>query len=430
MAREIPYREFQQFGAVLIEMGKRIGNQLQELSTVNAALRQKNAELVRAGEELRESERKARAIFDLSFGFIGLLTPDGRVVEANRSALEFANLQLPDVVGKPFWETPWWTHSAELQERLRAAVREAGSGNMVRFEAKHLAADGSLHTIDFSLNPVMDETGRVTILIPEGRDITDRVRAEEEIRKLNAELEQRVRDRTAQLEAANKELEAFSYSVSHDLRAPLRAIGGFSRILMDDHQAQLSAEAGRLLQIVEANTKQMGRLIDDLLAFSRLGRQAVSKQRFSPRGLVEEVVDQVRAGEAPDRHVDVVVGDLPECQADPSLMRHVFVNLISNAFKYSRGRDPAILEIGCQSGDTSSNRVYFVKDNGAGFDMRYAGKLFGVFQRLHREEEYEGTGVGLAIVQRIVNRHGGRVWAEAQEGQGATFYFTLTGRQP
>ncbi|MFI5379277.1 MAG: PAS domain S-box protein [Tepidisphaerales bacterium] len=309
------------------------------------------------------------------------------------------------------------------RERVAQTLQDVFLKGQGEVEATALNKDG--REIPYYVSAVRMETNGTFYAVGIGIDITERVRAEAEIRKLNAELEQRVLERTAELAAANKELEAFSYSVSHDLRAPLRAIVGFSRILMEDHLAQLPAEAGRLLQIIEANTKQMGRLIDDLLAFSRLGRQAVSKRRFSPKGLVEEVVAQIRAGEPPDRHVHVIVGDLPECRADPALLRHVFVNLISNALKYSRGRDPAIVEIGCPTGDNAAGCVYFVKDNGAGFDMRYVGKLFGVFQRLHRDDEYEGTGVGLAIVQRIVNRHGGHIWAEAEVDRGATFYFTL-----
>jgi len=259
------------------------------------------------------------------------------------------------------------------------------------------------------------------------RKIAECRRAEAEVHRLNTELEQRVQDRTAELQAANKELEAFSYSVSHDLRSPLRAIAGFSRIIQDEYVENVPAEAARMLKIIETTISQMGRQIDDLLAFSRLGRQALSVRNVAPAGLVREVVEQVQAAERGGRRVDVSIGELAECKADPSLLRHVYVNLISNAFKYSRGRDPATIEIGCHPGETAAERVYFVKDNGSGFDMRYAGKLFGVFQRLHRDEEYEGTGVGLAIVQRIVNRHGGRVWAEAAVDRGATFYFTLRG---
>lgn len=256
------------------------------------------------------------------------------------------------------------------------------------------------------------------------------------IRKLNAELEQRVLERTAQLEAANKELESFSYSVSHDLRAPLRAIDGFSRILLEDFAAPLPDDGKAYLKLVRANAQQMAKLVDDLLAFSRLGRLALTKQTIDPGKIVRLCLAEMPK-EQEGRQLDIVIGELPACQADPTLLKQVWTNLISNALKYTRKCAAARLEIGCRleprplaKGATSHSgsemeRVYFVTDNGAGFDMKYAHKLFGVFQRLHRAADYDGTGVGLAIVQRIVHRHGGRVWADAQVSKGATFSFTL-----
>jgi two-component system, sensor histidine kinase and response regulator len=225
-----------------------------------------------------------------------------------------------------------------------------------------------------------------------------------------------------ELEAANKELEAFTYSVSHDLRAPLRAVDGFSRILLDKYAPQLPPDAQRYLSLVRSNTLQMGHLVDDLLAFSHLGRQAMIKNQVKPAALVREAWDLLRS-EQDGRHVKLTVGNLPSCQGDRALLKQVFVNLLSNALKFTRKRDPAVIEVGCIRKD--GENVFFVRDNGVGFDMRYVGKLFGVFQRLHRSKDYEGTGVGLAIVQRIVHRHGGRVWAEAELDKGATFFLTL-----
>jgi signal transduction histidine kinase len=238
------------------------------------------------------------------------------------------------------------------------------------------------------------------------------------------ELEQRVIERTAQLEAANKELEAFSYSISHDLRAPLRAIHGFSRIVLEAHAPHLADEAQRYLHLVCANAQHMGQLIDDLLTFSRLSRQPLKRQRVVCADLVRQVLEELE-GEHAGRRVDIAVGALPLCQADPALLKQVLVNLCANALKFTRQREVAVIEIGCH--EAGGESVYFVKDNGIGFDMQYVGKLFGVFQRLHRTDEYDGTGVGLAIVQRIIHRHGGRVWAEAAVNQGATFSFTLGG---
>lgn len=224
-------------------------------------------------------------------------------------------------------------------------------------------------------------------------------------------------ERTRQLEAANAELESFSYSVSHDLRAPLRAIDGFARILQTDHAPQLDDEAQRLLGIVCDNSRQMGRLIDDLLAFSRVGRQALERLPVDLQALVQSVVDDARRRD-PLFGVTVEVGALPTILGDASLLRQVFVNLVSNGCKFSRNRPDARVEIGCTPGD--GEVVCWVRDNGVGFDMQYAAKLFQVFQRLHRMEDFEGTGVGLAIVQRIVQRHGGRVWADGRVGDGAT----------
>jgi signal transduction histidine kinase/DNA-binding LacI/PurR family transcriptional regulator len=237
-----------------------------------------------------------------------------------------------------------------------------------------------------------------------------------------SQLAQQVLTRTHQLESANKELEAFSYSISHDLRAPLRSIDGFSRILLEDHAPALPAEAVRLLGIVRNNTQQMGRLIDDLLAFSRLSRQPVNKQVINPVDLVKQVMEAMQT-DLEGRKVEIETGELPICQGDPALLKQVWMNLLSNAFKYTRKREVARIQIGCMQGN--SEQVYFVKDNGVGFDMQYANKLFGVFQRLHRSDEFEGTGVGLAIVQRIVNRHGGRIWVESEPNVGTAFFFTV-----
>jgi signal transduction histidine kinase len=227
---------------------------------------------------------------------------------------------------------------------------------------------------------------------------------------------------SAAMEASNKELEAFSYSVSHDLRGPVRAIDGFSSLLLLDYADALPAEGKRYLETVRANAKQMGQLIDDLLSFAQLARREIGRQRFDPRPLVEECFEKLRA-QTGNEAVECVAGALPVCEADPALLRQVFMNLIGNAFKYSAKTERPRVEVGCER--HGAEDAYFVRDNGVGFDMKYAGKLFGVFQRLHRQEEFEGTGVGLAIVQRIVQRHGGRVWAQATPGEGATFYFTL-----
>ena len=239
------------------------------------------------------------------------------------------------------------------------------------------------------------------------------------------DLEAQVAERTKALEGTNAELESFSYSVSHDLRAPLRAIHGFARILLEDHRAQLDPEAQRLLGVIDQNTRRMGQLIDDLLSFSRLGRQDVGASRVDMKDLAHTVADEVRRFEGDSRKsLEIKIDPLPPARGDRALLSQVMRNLLQNAAKFTRGRDNALIEVGSRA-NGEAQTVYFVRDNGAGFDPRYMDKLFGVFQRLHSADQFEGTGVGLAIVKRIIQRHGGRVWAEGKVGQGATFYFTL-----
>ncbi len=246
----------------------------------------------------------------------------------------------------------------------------------------------------------------------------------------SAELEasnQQLEGRTAELEASNRELEAFGYSVSHDLRSPLRSIDGFSRLVLEENQSELSTEGTRRLGLIRAGAQQMGILIDDLLSFSRLGRVELKKRRVFTADIVKEVISELKQ-ENPDRQIDFIVQDLPPCLADPVLLRQVFRNLLGNAVKFSRTRPDARIEVGSDAGTDTAKAgmvMYYVKDNGVGFDMQFSDKLFGVFQRLHRMEDFPGTGVGLALVRRIVERHGGKVWAKGAADAGATFYLTL-----
>ena len=243
-----------------------------------------------------------------------------------------------------------------------------------------------------------------------------------EIKRLYNQVEERVAQRTAELEESNKELEAFSYSVSHDLRAPLRALDGFSQAMLNDFGPQLPDEGQRYLKTIRYSAQQMSALIDALLEFSRFNRQELNKQTMDTSKLVHNALDEL-GFPWQERQIEILVGDLPVSSGDPVLLKQVWINLLSNALKYTNNRQKAEIEIG--STKVNGTEAFFVRDNGTGFDMRYADKLFGVFERLHRMEDYEGTGIGLAMVQRIINRHGGRVWANAAIDRGATFTFTL-----
>jgi light-regulated signal transduction histidine kinase (bacteriophytochrome) len=297
------------------------------------------------------------------------------------------------------------------------------AGGEFSVEHRFRRADGVYRWFLSRSLPVKDEAGRVVKWFGTATDIEDAKRAEAEIKRLNEDLERRVVERTAQLEAANKELEAFSYSVSHDLRAPLRAMDGFSRILLEDHAAQLDPEGQRLLDVIRENARWMGQLIEDLLAFSRVSRKEPERGRVDMRALAEQVIAELTAASGGVSY-DITLGDLPPALGDARLIRQALYNLLANAFKFSRTQPRPSVSLTAERG-AAGEWVYCVRDNGVGFDPRYAAKLFNVFQRLHGQDEFEGTGVGLAIVQRIIQRHGGRVWAAGEIDCGAAFYFTL-----
>lgn len=306
------------------------------------------------------------------------------------------------------------------QVRLSSRAMLSGMAN-VSFSFRVLWPDGALRHLTARGGASTDHAG-VKRVIGVLIDITQAKRAEEEVRRLNEELEQRVTKRTEELAQANKELEAFTYSVSHDLRAPLRHINGFAQMLEQEFSTSLSAEAQRLLGRIRFGARNMGQLVDDLLRLARVGRQELMIQSWPLNEVVSQVLRDLRV-ETETRQIEWKIDALPTASFDVGLIRQVFANLISNAVKYSRTRATAVIEIGSRR--EGSFHLIYVRDNGVGFDMKYVEKLFGVFQRLHRVEDFEGTGVGLAIVQRIVHKHGGRIWAEAALDQGACFFFTL-----
>ena len=296
--------------------------------------------------------------------------------------------------------------------------------NRERYETEYRirGRDGEYRTFSVRGVPVLEDDGTVREWVGTCTDITQRKLAEEQVHLLNEKLEQRVKERTSQLEAANKELEAFTYSVSHDLRAPLRHISGFSRILNEEFAESLPAEAQHHVQRIQEGTRRMGQLVDDLLNLGRVGRKELSLQVAGLRSIVDDVIQSLNP-DIGDREVEWKIGDLPYVECDTALMYQVWQNLLSNALKFTRPRSHAVIAIGQEQRDGKA--VVYLRDNGVGFSMKYADKLFGVFQRLHRAEDFEGTGVGLATVQRIIQKHGGRIWAEAELDKGATFYFTL-----
>jgi PAS domain S-box-containing protein len=334
--------------------------------------------------------------------------------EASLAAEEWPErfgLYLPDTV------TPF--PSAQLPV-VRALNGEVSASEM--FVRNRALPEGAW--IEVSGGPRTDDAGLTCGGVVALRDVTQRKAAEREIQKLNDELEVRVLERTAQLETANKELEAFSYSVSHDLRAPLRHISGFSQMLVEEFGQTLDPGALHYLSRIQAGTRKMGLLVDELLHLARVGRHALRRQPTELTPIIGEVM-AILQPERAGREVEWLIADLPVVECDPVLVKQVFQNLLANALKFTRPRTPAVIEVSHHN-EADGQPVFMVRDNGIGFSMKYVDKLFGVCQRLHRAEDFEGTGIGLATVQRIVQKHGGRVWAEAQLEQGAAFYFTLS----
>lgn len=347
-------------------------------------------------------------------------TLEGKIISWNHGAEKVFGYSSKEIIG----EQISILIPPDLQNEENEILEKIRNGQDVdHYETRRVRKDGQIIYVSLSISPIRDSFGNITGASKISRDITGRKKAEKEIQELNEELEQRVAARTAELNSLNNEMEAFTYSVSHDLRAPLRGIIGFTSILEEDYASQLDDEAKRITSVIRSNTLRMGRLIDDLLAFSRTGKQELVKTRINTNAMVAEIINDMAHQKESSNAIQWDIRDLPPIIADLNTIRQVWINLVSNAIKYSATRNHPHIEIAAKS--VNGQVVFNVKDNGVGFDENYKHKLFKVFQRLHSAEEFEGTGVGLALVEKIVSKHGGKVWAESKANEGACFSFSL-----
>ncbi|PZV10232.1 MAG: PAS domain-containing sensor histidine kinase [Leptolyngbya sp.] len=399
--------------------------------TVVVAVQQDITDRRQAEQELREKERRFRAIFDQTFQFVWLLEPDGKLIEANQTALEFGDVTA-QVMGQMFWETSWWQTSHDVQVQLREAIARAATGEIARYEVEISGAGGNTAICDFSIKPLRDETEKIVLLILEGRDITPRKQAEAEVHQLNAELENRVAQRTAQmaqlnrtlaqtatlLEERNRELDQFAHIASHDLKAPLRAISNLAEWIEADLQGQLPAENQIQMGLLRKRVLRMEALITGLLDYSRVGRTQAEIASVSVGSLLEEVIDSL---DPPASFAIALAPNLPTLSARPLLLRQVFANLISNAVKHHDRPDGHIT---ITVSEQAAFYEFAITDDGPGIAADYHDRIFVIFQTLTARDSKENTGVGLSIVKKIVETEGGQIWVESQLGQGTTFRFT------
>ncbi|MBD0258361.1 MAG: CHASE3 domain-containing protein [Cytophagales bacterium] len=421
LTRQAYEKQLQELNGELASSNEELAATNEELMATSEEYQAANEQLIAAGEELgrlsaeamRTSEQRYGELADSISDPFFAIDADFRYVYFNKACEAYIGRSAAEVIGMSMYELLPHFRGSDIE----AIYRQALDSHQSRSLTYPFEVNGKMYHFETSVYPTSTGLSVFT------RDITQRVDAEAEVRRLNETLEQRVQERTEELRVAYRELEAFSYSVSHDLRAPLRTINGFARILEEEYSANLDAEGNRLLNRIVNGARRMGVLIDDLLTFSRFSRQVITPVKIDMDRLVQECLHEALPnGVSPERTVTMEA--LPEALGDRSLIKQVWINLITNALKFSARNPHPVVTIGMTQQDGQA--VYFVRDNGAGFDMQYADKLFKVFQRLHKDTDYEGTGVGLAIVQRIVQRHGGKIWAEGKVNEGAIFYFTLS----
>ena len=410
-----------------------------EITTLNAGLEQRveertgalDSEIVerKQAEEalkvsLATSELALKDLADQKFALdqhaiVAVTDVQGTISYVNEKFCAISQYSEEELIGNNHRILNSGHHPAEFFGQMYHTI---ANGEVWHDEIKNRAKDGSIYWVDTTIVPIMSKEGKPRQYIAIRADITDLKLAQEEVHKLNDELEHRVVERTAQLETANRELEAFSYSVSHDLRAPLRHISGFSKMLVEEFGATLDPRAHHYLERIQTGTQKMGLLVDELLNLARVGRHVLRPQPTRLNSIIAEVI-AILQPDSEGRRIEWRIADLTEVECDPVLVKQVFQNLLANALKFTRPRARAVIEVSHKEED--GQPVFMVRDNGVGFSMKYVDKLFGVFQRLHSTDEFEGTGIGLVTVQRIVRKHGGRVWAEGEVDKGAAFYFTL-----
>ena len=392
-----------------------------DLHTHQIELQMQNQELVRTKSDLERSRARYFELFD--FAPVAYFTFSSRatIESLNLAAAELLQIDRQRVVGSP--ATPFFDPESRgaFRAHLDHVFHEPGKHAIDLVLASTNGWRRHVHVVS---RLIRGEMGDSPLCLSAAVDITERKNAEDEISRLNAALEQRVAQRTLELEESNKDLEAFIYSISHDLRAPLRNMAGFASIIAEDYAQQVPPEVQGFVKRIRAGNEKMLHLVDDLLRFSRLGRKPLEVADTDLNELLEEALSDL-SSETEGRQIEWHKKRLPVAECDRGLMRQVFINFLSNALKYSRPRNPAIIRTSCEV--RNGERVIVIQDNGVGFDMRYVDKLFGVFQRLHVPSEFEGNGVGLAMVSRILHRHGGRAYAEGHVDQGATFWFTFEG---